>query len=55
MRGDGRWEMLICVVNRYPKICYTTEGEEMKERLWKETMEELDFAGAEKIIKSLKV
>lgn len=45
----------MCFGHRYPKICYTKEGEEMRGRLWKETMEELDFAGAEKIVESLKV
>jgi hypothetical protein len=38
---------------RYPKICYTPEGQEAREKLWDETMEELKFAGASEVVKSL--
>jgi NAD(P)-dependent dehydrogenase (short-subunit alcohol dehydrogenase family) len=39
---------------RYPKICYTLEGKEVREKLWVETIEELKFARASKIVESLK-
>ncbi|KAL6797457.1 hypothetical protein GGI42DRAFT_362116 [Trichoderma sp. SZMC 28013] len=38
------------LVMKYPKLWYTLEGQELKERLWEETMEELNFAGASKIL-----
>ncbi|PHH86370.1 hypothetical protein CDD83_10355 [Cordyceps sp. RAO-2017] len=33
-------------IKPYPKICYTPEGREVRERLWEETTKELGFAGA---------
>ncbi|KAH6603854.1 hypothetical protein Trco_007300 [Trichoderma cornu-damae] len=36
-------------IKPYPRLWYTAEGQELKERLWEETMQELDFAGASKI------
>ena len=36
-----------------PAIMYTPEGEKVAPRLWKETMQELSFAGVEQIIKDL--
>ncbi|KAI1377708.1 NAD(P)-binding protein [Hypoxylon crocopeplum] len=41
-------------IKPYPKVWYTPEGREVRERLWEETMEELNFAGASKIVTSLK-
>ncbi|ETS75466.1 hypothetical protein PFICI_12410 [Pestalotiopsis fici W106-1] len=41
-------------IRPYPAVWYTTEGKEFTERLWEETMEELNFAGASKIIKDMK-
>ncbi|RYP55565.1 hypothetical protein DL769_010122 [Monosporascus sp. CRB-8-3] len=41
-------------IKPYPKLWYTPEGRELVERLWEETMEELNFAGASKLIESLK-
>ncbi|RYP78228.1 hypothetical protein DL771_000705 [Monosporascus sp. 5C6A] len=41
-------------IKPYPKLWYTPEGRELMERLWEETMEELNFAGASKLIESLK-
>jgi hypothetical protein len=32
---------------------YTSEGEQLAKRVWKETMDELSFAGVEKIIDNL--
>ena len=40
--------------SRYPKICYTPEGKEVREKLWEETIEDLSFAGTLKIVESLK-
>lgn len=33
---------------------YTKEGREVGERIWEETMEELNFAGASKIVQGMK-
>ncbi|RYP40727.1 hypothetical protein DL767_001482 [Monosporascus sp. MG133] len=41
-------------IKPYPKLWYTPEGRELTERLWEETIEELNFASASKIIGSLK-
>ncbi|KAH8657385.1 hypothetical protein BGZ60DRAFT_415796 [Tricladium varicosporioides] len=41
-------------IKPYPKFCYTPEGKEVKEKLWKETIEELDFAGTLNIVEGLK-
>lgn len=34
-------------------IIYSPEGESLRERIWKETMEEFSFAGAEEIVLGL--
>ena len=39
---------------RYPKIWYTAEGRELSKRAWEETMEELNFAGASKIVEEMR-
>ncbi|KAJ2985250.1 hypothetical protein NUW58_g5637 [Xylaria curta] len=41
-------------IRPYPGILYTSEGAELRERLWEETMEELNFAGASNIIQRMK-
>ncbi|KAJ4859724.1 short chain dehydrogenase domain-containing protein [Trichoderma breve] len=41
-------------IKPYPKLWYTPEGQELKKRLWEETMEELNFVGASKIVNDLK-
>ncbi|KAI1102703.1 NAD(P)-binding protein [Jackrogersella minutella] len=41
-------------IQPYPLPLYTNEGHKMKERVWEETMEELNFAGASKIIQDMK-
>ncbi|PVH97442.1 NAD(P)-binding protein [Periconia macrospinosa] len=41
-------------VKPYPEIIYTAEGKEFRERLWEETMKELDFVGASRILGDLK-
>ncbi|KAI0453003.1 retinol dehydrogenase 12 [Xylaria acuta] len=41
-------------IRPYPEILYTEEGARVRERLWEETMEELNFAGASDIIKKMK-
>ncbi|KAL7787154.1 hypothetical protein V8C37DRAFT_405014 [Trichoderma ceciliae] len=41
-------------IKPYPKIWYTPEGRELKERLWEETMVELNFAGASKIFEFMR-
>ncbi|KAH8157919.1 hypothetical protein CIB48_g10327 [Xylaria polymorpha] len=41
-------------IRPYPQIMYTEEGARVRERLWEETLEELNFAGASSIIKGMK-
>ncbi|KAI0483715.1 retinol dehydrogenase 12 [Xylaria cf. heliscus] len=41
-------------IRPYPEILYTEEGARVRERLWEETMEELNFAGASDIIEGMK-
>ncbi|KAG6364988.1 hypothetical protein INS49_006593 [Diaporthe citri] len=40
-------------VKPYPSICYTPEGLAFRDRLWEETMEELNSYGASKIVADL--
>ncbi|KAI1497643.1 putative short-chain dehydrogenase/reductase family protein [Biscogniauxia marginata] len=42
------------VIKPYPEMCYTEEGKEFGERLWEETMRELDFAGVRGNLLSMK-
>ncbi|KAI0105014.1 retinol dehydrogenase 12 [Nemania sp. FL0031] len=41
-------------IRPYPEILYTEEGSQVRERLWEETMEELNFAGASDIVQRMK-
>ncbi|KAI2617327.1 NAD(P)-binding protein [Hypomontagnella submonticulosa] len=41
-------------IRPFPGIVYTKEGDDMKARIWEETMEELNFAGASKVISDMK-
>lgn len=41
-------------IRPYPPVMYTDGGQKIKERLWEETMEELNFAGASSIVQSLR-
>jgi len=41
-------------IKPYPEIWYTEDGKKVSERLWEETMEEFNFAGASKILDGLK-
>ncbi|OTB14645.1 hypothetical protein K445DRAFT_319060 [Daldinia sp. EC12] len=41
-------------IRPYPKVLYTKEGQEIRERVWEETLEEFNFAGASRIIEDLK-
>ncbi|KAL7944099.1 NAD(P)-binding protein [Trichoderma barbatum] len=41
-------------IKPYPKLCYTPVGRDLKERLWDETMEELNFVRASIIVSDLK-
>ena len=45
--------LLLIHCERYPPMVYTKDGQEIKERLWEETMEELNFAGASKIVQDM--
>lgn len=36
-----------------PVILYTPEGEKVAQKVWKETLEELSFAGVDQIIQEL--
>lgn len=40
-------------IKPFPALYYTAEGAAMRERLWEETMEELNFAGASGIVSKL--
>ena len=39
---------------RFAAFLYTPEGKEVIERLWQETVKELDFADVRKILQSMK-
>ncbi|OTB10572.1 hypothetical protein K445DRAFT_341462 [Daldinia sp. EC12] len=41
-------------IKPYPSIWYAAEGKEFNERLWEETMQELNFVGASKILADMK-
>ncbi|RCI12733.1 hypothetical protein L249_1062 [Ophiocordyceps polyrhachis-furcata BCC 54312] len=41
-------------VKPYPAVFYTSEGKQLQDRLWEETMEELNFASAAAIVRGLK-
>jgi hypothetical protein len=41
-------------VKPYPKLVYSPAGQTLRENLWNETVAELDFAGAGKILNRLK-
>ncbi|KAI0505859.1 hypothetical protein F5B22DRAFT_626177 [Xylaria bambusicola] len=40
-------------IKPYPSLCYTQEGYHIRERLWEETLAELNFAGVSKIIRKV--
>lgn len=42
------------IISRYPGLLYTDEGKKTMERLWEETLEELQFAGVGHIVTSMK-
>lgn len=39
---------------RFAALLYTPEGEVLKERVWEETLAELDFAGVRGILEQMK-
>jgi hypothetical protein len=39
---------------RFPALLYTPEGKVLIERVWEETLDELDFAGVRQILESMK-
>ncbi|KAI0887706.1 NAD(P)-binding protein [Annulohypoxylon maeteangense] len=41
-------------IQPFPSCYYTKEGQILKERIWEETLEEFNFAGASKIIQDMK-
>ncbi|KAI1801973.1 NAD(P)-binding protein [Daldinia bambusicola] len=41
-------------IRPYPEVLYTKEGQDIRERVWEETLEELNFAGASRIIEEMK-
>lgn len=41
-------------IQPYPVSFYTKAGQELRERIWEETMEEFNFVGASKIIQEMK-
>ncbi|TVY14759.1 Short chain dehydrogenase yanD [Lachnellula arida] len=46
-------ELHVCLP-RFPAFIYTPEGESIREQLWKETMAEFEFAGAQRILDGMK-
>jgi hypothetical protein len=42
-------------LSRLPPLMYTPEGEEVAKKVWKETMQELSFAGVEKIVEDIRL
>lgn len=48
------WFQFTHTSSRYPEIFYTKSGDEFKERLWQETMDEFKFLDAWKIISDMK-
>ncbi|KAI1172186.1 NAD(P)-binding protein [Nemania sp. FL0916] len=59
VRGDGNGKEIHGryldggKVARFAPIVYTPEGRQMAEKLWKETMSELSFAGVEDVVQTL--
>ena len=45
---------LTLAVARYPKIVYTALGKDIEEKLWGETLNEFEFAGASSIVEGMK-
>ncbi|TVY51825.1 Short chain dehydrogenase yanD, partial [Lachnellula cervina] len=41
-------------ISSFPAFIYTPEGESVREQLWKETMAEFEFAGAQRLLDGLK-
>lgn len=41
-------------MQRFAAFAYTKEGEAAREQLWKETMAEFEFAGAQRILNGMK-
>ncbi|KAI1092029.1 NAD(P)-binding protein [Rostrohypoxylon terebratum] len=41
-------------IQPFPSIFYTGEGQDLRERVWQETLEELNFSGASRIIQDMK-
>ncbi|KAI1134230.1 NAD(P)-binding protein [Hypoxylon sp. FL0543] len=41
-------------IQPYPVFFYTKEGQELRKRIWEETMEEFNFAGASQIVQEMK-
>ncbi|KAI2470174.1 NAD(P)-binding protein [Annulohypoxylon bovei var. microspora] len=42
------------IIQPHLSLFYTKEGQVLRERIWEETMEELNFAGASKIVQDMK-
>lgn len=42
------------ILHRFASMLYTSEGQAITQRVWDETLAELDFAGARDIAESLK-
>lgn len=40
---------------RYPSLLYTNDGKKLQDRLWKETIEELQATGAASVLESIKM
>ncbi|KAI0899058.1 NAD(P)-binding protein [Annulohypoxylon nitens] len=41
-------------IQPFPSVFYTSEGQDWRERIWQETLEELSFSGASRIIQDMK-
>lgn len=47
-------EILVTDFCRYPSLYYTAEGRKLTDRLWEETVDELQAAGAAGVLEGLK-
>lgn len=47
-----RIRLIFACLRRFAPVVYTPEGTQMAQRLWKETMSELSFAGVEDVIEA---
>lgn len=52
--NDMVYSMMLTLIFSFNSMMYTPSGKQTTERLWEETLDELDFAGVRSITKSLR-